>query len=132
MKSLLQRHSKYPCRRYHKPHAIHQSHVKALVEAPNIRMGSGKELRQLHDVVSRHVHSLRTIKGNTNFILLWAWSKYYSHSRWWPRNSKAAFTLKRFQSKTNTSCSFTWRQCGVYTNTFPPKTLPVIAIIREF
>ena len=27
---------------------------------------------------------------------------------------------------------FTWRQCGVYTNTFPPKTLHVIVIVNEY
>ena len=42
------------------------------------------------------------------------------------------FTLKHFQSKTNTSYSFTWRQCGVSTNTFTPKTLHVIVIISEY
>ena len=31
-------------RRYDKPHIIHQSHIMALVEALNIRMGSGREL----------------------------------------------------------------------------------------
>ena len=34
------------------------------MEAPNIRTGSGRELRKQHDVVSRHVWSLETIKGD--------------------------------------------------------------------
>ena len=35
------------------------------MEAPMIKTGSGKELRDFHDVISRHVRSLRTIKGDT-------------------------------------------------------------------
>ena len=52
-------------KRFDKPRIIHRSHVKALVEAPIIKTGSGKELRYFHDVISRHVRSLRTIKGDT-------------------------------------------------------------------
>ena len=59
-------------KRYDKPCIIHQSHVKALVEAPNIRTGSGRELRQLHDIVGCHVRSLRTIKGDTFEVFLYA------------------------------------------------------------
>ena len=38
-------------KRYDRPRIIHKTHVKALVEAPK-KTGSGKELRQLHDVES--------------------------------------------------------------------------------
>ena len=51
--------------RYDKPRFIHQSHVKAIVEAPTVKSGNAKELRLLHDTVNQHVHSLRTIKGDT-------------------------------------------------------------------
>ena len=37
-------------KRFDKPGIIHWSQVKALVEAPSIKSGSGKELRHLHDV----------------------------------------------------------------------------------
>ena len=56
--------------RHDRPRIIHKSHVKALVETPNIRTGSRKEFRQLHDVVSRHVRWLRTIKGDTFDVFL--------------------------------------------------------------
>ena len=52
-------------KRYDRPRHIHKNHVQALVDTPNIRTGSGKELRQFHDVFSRHVRSLRMIKGDT-------------------------------------------------------------------
>ena len=50
---------------YDRPRIIHKSHVKALIETPNVNSGSSRVLRQLHDVVSRPVRSLRTIKGDT-------------------------------------------------------------------
>ena len=51
-------------KRYDRPRIIHKSHIKALVETPNVKTGSGRELRQLRDVVSCHACSLRTIKGD--------------------------------------------------------------------
>ena len=35
------------------------------MEIPVVKTGNGRELRQLHDVASQHLRSLRTIKGNT-------------------------------------------------------------------
>ena len=51
--------------RYDKPRFVHQSHVRAIVEAPLVKSGSAKELRLLHDVVNQHLRSLRTGKGDT-------------------------------------------------------------------
>ena len=51
--------------RYDRPRFIHQKHVKTIVEIPTVKSGSGRELRHLHDLVSQHLRSLRTIKGDT-------------------------------------------------------------------
>ena len=51
--------------RFDRPRFIHQKHVKTIVEIPTVKAGTGRELRQLHDVVSQHVRSLRTVKGDT-------------------------------------------------------------------
>lgn len=51
--------------RYDRPRFIHQKHVKTIVEIPTVKTGSGRELRHLHDLVSQHLRSLRTIKGDT-------------------------------------------------------------------
>ena len=51
--------------RYDRPRFIHQKHVKTIVEIPTVKYGNGRELRQLHDLVSQHLRSLRTIKGDT-------------------------------------------------------------------
>ena len=38
--------------RFNKPRMIHQAHVRAIVDAPPLKDGTGRELRRLHDVVS--------------------------------------------------------------------------------
>ena len=51
--------------RFDRSRFIHQKHVKTIVEIPTINIGTGRVLRQLHDLVSQHVRSLRTVKGDT-------------------------------------------------------------------
>lgn len=55
--------------RFDRPRLIHQAHVKAIVEAPVVREGSGKELRRLHDVL-QHLRALRAMGHDvsTSFI----------------------------------------------------------------
>ena len=48
-------------KRYDRPRLIHQSHVRAIVDAPVVKEGSGKELRRLHDVLSQHLRALKTM-----------------------------------------------------------------------
>ena len=38
--------------RYDRPHLIHQTHVRLILEAPPLKEGTGKELRHLHDVLT--------------------------------------------------------------------------------
>ena len=51
--------------RYDRLRSIHQKHVKTIIEAPTVKTGTGKELRQLHDLVSQHLRSLRTANRDT-------------------------------------------------------------------
>ena len=44
--------------RYDRPRLIDQSHVKAILETPSLKDGSGKELRHLHDTLQQHLHAL--------------------------------------------------------------------------
>ncbi len=39
--------------RYNRPRLIHQAHVRKIYEVANLKEGSGKELRQLHDTVQQ-------------------------------------------------------------------------------
>ena len=48
--------------RYDKPRLLHQAHVRAILEAPIVKDGSGKELRRLHDVCSQHLRGLKAMK----------------------------------------------------------------------
>ena len=47
--------------RYDRPRLVHQAHVRAIVDAPSLRDGSGRELRRLHDVANQHLRALKTL-----------------------------------------------------------------------
>ena len=47
--------------RYDRPRLIHQSHVRAIIEAPALKDGNGKELRRLHDTVQQHLRALKAM-----------------------------------------------------------------------
>ena len=51
--------------RYDKPRFIHQSYVRPIVEAPLVKSGNAKELRQLHDVINQDLRSLSMMNGDT-------------------------------------------------------------------
>ena len=44
--------------RYDTPRLIHEAHVRAILEAPSLKDGSGKELRHLHDITQQHLRAL--------------------------------------------------------------------------
>ena len=52
---------KFLQKRYDKTRLLHLAHVKAIVEIPEPKEGSGKELRRLHDVFSQHLRALKTM-----------------------------------------------------------------------
>ena len=45
--------------RYDKPRLIHQAHVQKILEIPNLKDGSGKELHCLHDTTLQHHRALK-------------------------------------------------------------------------
>lgn len=47
--------------RYDRPRLIHQAHVRAILDAPPLKDGNGKELRRLHDTVAQHLRALRAM-----------------------------------------------------------------------
>ncbi len=47
--------------RFDKPRQIHQTHVKMILESPQIRDGSGRELQRLHDTIQQHTRALRSL-----------------------------------------------------------------------
>ncbi len=47
--------------RYNKPHLIHQAHVSKIVETPNLKDGSGKELRRLQNAAQQHLRALKAM-----------------------------------------------------------------------
>lgn len=47
--------------RYDRPRLIQRSHVQAIVDAPSLKNGGGKELRKLHDNLQQHIRALGTL-----------------------------------------------------------------------
>ena len=47
--------------RYDRPRLIHQTHVRAILDAPPLKDGSGKELRRLRDVILQHLRALKAM-----------------------------------------------------------------------
>ena len=46
---------------FDRPRLIHQTHVKMILDAPQLRDGSGKELRRLHDIILQHLRALKSM-----------------------------------------------------------------------
>ena len=47
--------------RYNRPRLIHKAHVRAILDTPALKEGSGKELRNLHDTVQQHLRALKAM-----------------------------------------------------------------------
>ena len=47
--------------RYDRPRLIHQAHVRKILEIPNLKDGSGRELRRLHDTALQHLRALKSM-----------------------------------------------------------------------
>ena len=48
-------------KRYDRPRLLHQVHVRAIIEAPTLKDGNGRELRRLHDTLSQHLQALKNM-----------------------------------------------------------------------
>ena len=44
---------------YNRPHLLHREHVRAIMEAPILKNGHGKELCRLHNILSQHRRALK-------------------------------------------------------------------------
>ena len=47
--------------RYDRPHLIHQTHVRKILNASRIKDGTGQELQKLHDTVQQHLRALKAM-----------------------------------------------------------------------
>ena len=47
--------------RYDRPILLHQTHVRKIYELPNVKEGTGKELRKFHDVAQQHLRALKSM-----------------------------------------------------------------------
>jgi len=58
------------CKWYDYPRLLHQAHVRAIIDAPSLKDGSGKELRRLHDTVNQHLRALMDYEPSGPFFYL--------------------------------------------------------------
>ena len=49
-------------KRFDRPRLLHQAHVRAILEAPALKDGNGKELRRLHDIANQHLRALKAME----------------------------------------------------------------------
>ena len=47
--------------RYDRPRLSHQSHVRAILEAPGLKEGTGREIRKLHDTTQQNLRALKSM-----------------------------------------------------------------------
>ena len=87
-------------RRYDRPRLIHQAHVRAVIEAPHLKEGSGKELRHLHDVINQHMRAITTMFGD----------------------SLEAFVTSLIESKLDQNTMFAWQDYSHESKKVPPYT----------
>ena len=87
-------------RRYDRPRLIHRTHVQTIVKTPQLKDGTGKELRQLHDKVQQHPRALKAIGSEPpgpfitsvlelklNPTTMFEWQKYSQESTEVPHNN---------------------------------------------
>ena len=53
---------------YDRPRLIHQTHVHMILETPNFKDGSGKELHRLHDTVQQHLRALKALGHGLHYF----------------------------------------------------------------
>lgn len=112
---------------YDRPRLIHQAHVRRIVELPNLKDDSGRELCRLHDVLQQHLRALKAMdkEPSVSFITLliemkldpstmFEWQKESQDSTDVPHYTK----LLEFQSSTVRVCivwtkeeSKSWQSC---------------------
>ena len=57
---------------YDQPRVLHRAHVQAIVEAPVLNKGNGKNLRRMHDICSQHLWALKAMKYEPSGVFVTA------------------------------------------------------------
>ena len=104
-------------KRYDRPRLLHQAHVQAIIDAPSLKDGSGKELRRLHDTVNQHLRALKAMdyEPSGHFVTsllelkldpgtMFEWQKYSQESTTVPHfNALLEFVNLRAQASESTA-----------------------------
>ena len=83
---------------YDKPRLIHREHVHSIVEAPSLKEENWRELRRLHDVLSRHLHALNRKDPYGPFVTALVELKLDQLTMFeWQRQSQDATDMPHFE-----------------------------------
>ena len=77
----------------------HQTHVRLIAEAPNLKDGAGKELRRLHDTTQQHLRTLKAMgyEPPGPFITFLLELKLDVNTMFeWQRNSQASTYVPKY------------------------------------
>ena len=55
-----------------RPLLVHQAHIRAILNIPSLRDGSGQELRLFHDLANQHLRPLKVAKHDSFVSLVMA------------------------------------------------------------
>ena len=87
--------------RYNRPRLIHQAHVRKIMKIPNLKEGTGKELRKLHDTAQQHLRALKSLGQEPDgpFVTSIIELKLDSHTMFeWQRHSQDSTDVPLYQS----------------------------------
>ncbi len=77
-------------KRYDRPRLLHQAHVRAILDAPALKEGGGKELRRLHDTANQHLRALKSMDYEP----------------------PGSFITSMLELKLDTTTMFEWQKCS--------------------
>ena len=86
--------------RYDRPRLIHQAHVQKILEVPNLKEGTGKELRRLYDTAQQHLRALKALghEPSGSFITSLLELKFDVNTMFeWQRHSQSSADVPHYK-----------------------------------
>ena len=86
--------------RYDRPRLLHQTHIRKILDIPHLKDGTGKELRQLHDVAQQHLRALKALghEPDGSFVTSMLELKLDAHTMFeWQRHSQESTDVPHYQ-----------------------------------
>ena len=85
---------------FDRPRLLHQTHVRKILEIPNLKDGAGRELRRLHDTAQQHLRALKALghEPDGTFVTSMLELKLDTQTMFeWQRHSQESTDVPHFQ-----------------------------------